>query len=152
MFEQKLLAKVSQTRTKFVKTSRCEWVNPYANFANMKWRKKAGKWLKPWHMGTHLRVLSDLSNEYQHDRVLMVYKNLCMLVFWTKVVSNAGLINVEYESQAPSIYHRIGQPSVFQCKSFTLQYLQLDIKTHTGPNLTNRVKITSNLAFYKCIL
>ena len=26
------------------------------NFANTKWRKKAVKWLKPWHMGTHLRV------------------------------------------------------------------------------------------------
>ena len=27
----------------------------------------------------------ELSNEYQHDRVYMVYKNLCMLVLWTKV-------------------------------------------------------------------
>ena len=27
-----------------------------ANFANTKWRK-AEKWLKPWHMGTHLRSL-----------------------------------------------------------------------------------------------
>ena len=89
----------------------------------------------------------DLSNEYQHDRVLMVYKNLCMLVFLTKVASNAGLINVEYESQAPSIYHRIGQPSVCQCKSFTLQYLHLDIKTHTGPRPINTVKIAINLAF-----
>ena len=25
--------------------------------------------LKPWHMGTHLRVFSKRSNEYQHDRV-----------------------------------------------------------------------------------
>ena len=33
--------------------------------------KKAEKWHKPWHMGTHLRVLSEsyISNEYQHDRV-----------------------------------------------------------------------------------
>ena len=34
--------------------------NPYmlvvANFANTKCRKKAEKWLKPWQMGTHLRV------------------------------------------------------------------------------------------------
>ena len=26
-----------------------------------------------------------LSNEYQHDRVQMVFKNLCILVLWTKV-------------------------------------------------------------------
>ena len=27
----------------------------------------------------------ELSNEYQHDRVKMVFKNLCILVIWTKV-------------------------------------------------------------------
>ena len=30
-----------------------------ANLANTKWSKKPEKWLKPWHMGTHLRVLSE---------------------------------------------------------------------------------------------
>ena len=29
----------------------------------------------------------ELSNEYQHDRVLMVFKNLCVLVLWGKVAS-----------------------------------------------------------------
>ena len=29
----------------------------------------------------------ELSDEYQHDRVLMVIKNLCLLVIWTKVAS-----------------------------------------------------------------
>ena len=29
----------------------------------------------------------DLSNEYQHYRVWMVFKNLCVLVLWTKVAS-----------------------------------------------------------------
>ena len=29
----------------------------------------------------------ELSNEYQHDRVWMVYKYLCICVLWTKVVS-----------------------------------------------------------------
>ena len=29
-----------------------------ANLANTKWCKNPEKWLKPWHMGTHLRVLS----------------------------------------------------------------------------------------------
>ena len=30
-----------------------------ANLANRKWCKKPYKWLKPWQMGTHLRVLSE---------------------------------------------------------------------------------------------
>ena len=30
----------------------------------------------------------ELSNECQHDRVLMVFKNLCILVLWTKVASS----------------------------------------------------------------
>ena len=39
-------------------------------------------------MGTHLRVTQrKLSNEYQHDRVSLVFKNLCILVHWTKVAS-----------------------------------------------------------------
>ena len=29
------------------------------NLANTKWWKIPWKWLKPWHMGTHLRVLSE---------------------------------------------------------------------------------------------
>ena len=30
-----------------------------ANFCITKWCKQAGKWLKPWQIGTHLRVLSE---------------------------------------------------------------------------------------------
>ena len=30
-----------------------------ANLANTKWCKNPKKWLKPWHMGTHLRVFSE---------------------------------------------------------------------------------------------
>ena len=56
-----------------------------ANLANTKWCKKPEKWLRPWHMGTHLRVLSELSNEYQHDRVLIVFKNLWVIVLWMKL-------------------------------------------------------------------
>ena len=29
----------------------------------------------------------ELSNEYQHDRDKMVFKNLCVLMLWTKVAS-----------------------------------------------------------------
>ena len=32
-------------------------------------------------------VQRELSNEYQHDRVWMVFKNLCILVLWTKIAS-----------------------------------------------------------------
>ena len=32
---------------------------PVANLANTKWCKKAEKLRKPWHMGTHLRVLNE---------------------------------------------------------------------------------------------
>ena len=29
----------------------------------------------------------ELSNEYQHDRVMMVFKNICVFALWTKVAS-----------------------------------------------------------------
>ena len=32
-------------------------------------------------------TLRELSNEYQHDRVQTGFKNLCVLVLWTKVAS-----------------------------------------------------------------
>ena len=38
-------------------------------------------------MGIHLSAQRELSNEYQHDRVEMVFKNLCNLVIWMKVAS-----------------------------------------------------------------
>ena len=47
----------------------------------------------------------ELSNEYQHDIVWMIYKNLCILVLWTKVASaleglkwseNSVLMNVSF--------------------------------------------------------
>ena len=31
----------------------------------------------------------ELSNEYQDNRVSMVFKNVCILVGWTKVVASA---------------------------------------------------------------
>ena len=33
------------------------------------------------------RCQQELSNEYQHDRVKMGFKNLCVLVLWMKVAS-----------------------------------------------------------------
>ena len=38
----------------------------------------------------------ELSNEYQHDRVWIVFKNLCICVLWTKVaLALEGLIKVK---------------------------------------------------------
>ena len=55
-----------------------------ANLAYTKWcKRKPVIRLKPWHMGTHLRVLT--------ERYLMntnlVFKNLCVLVLWLNVAS-----------------------------------------------------------------
>ena len=36
-------------------------------------------------MGTHLTTQWEPSNEYQHVRVKMFFKNLYVLVIWTKV-------------------------------------------------------------------
>ena len=33
------------------------------------------------------RAQGELSNEYQHDRVWVVSKSLCIIVLWTKVAS-----------------------------------------------------------------
>ena len=57
-----------------------------ANLANTKWWWKLEKSLKSWHMGTYLMSIQQtLSNEYQHDRVETIFKNLCFLVFSTNV-------------------------------------------------------------------
>ena len=43
------------------------------------------------------RTQSELSNEYQHDRVYIFFKNLCVLVLWTKVASALkGLMPQKY--------------------------------------------------------
>ena len=38
----------------------------------------------------------ELSNEYQHDKVQRIFKNLCILVLWTKVASALEGLNVTY--------------------------------------------------------
>ena len=62
-----------------------------ANLANTKWWKKLRKWLKPWQMGTHMRVLSEsypMSTNMTGFRWFSeVFRNLCILVLWTKVAS-----------------------------------------------------------------
>ena len=47
-------------------------------------------------MGTHLRALGEnFPMNTTHDRVYMFFKNLCILVLWTKVASAfKGLMNI----------------------------------------------------------
>ena len=58
------------------------------HLTNTKWCKKPEKWLKPWYMGTHLRVLSESylmnTNNWQG---LDGFKDVCILVLQTKVAS-----------------------------------------------------------------
>ena len=49
----------------------------------------------------------ELSNEYQHDRVYMVFKNLCVLVLWTKKASALeGLILTALRSLQNKAYQK----------------------------------------------
>ena len=68
-----------------------------ANFANTKWCKKTRKWLKPWHIGTHLRVLSEsylMNTNMTGFGWLSRYR--CILVLWTKVARALEGLKVKY--------------------------------------------------------
>ena len=65
------------------------WVS---NFACTEWCKRAEKWLKPWHMGTDLRVLSE---SYPMNTNMTGF-NLCVLVLWTKVDSTLEGLTLSY--------------------------------------------------------
>ena len=41
----------------------------------------------------------ELSNEYQHNRVYTIYKNLCILVLWTKVASALEGLKIFFAGQ-----------------------------------------------------
>ena len=57
-----------------------------ANLANTKWGKIPEKKTEPLANGYSFESAPrELSNEYQHDRVWMVFKNICICVLWTKV-------------------------------------------------------------------
>ena len=66
-------------------------INPYAVgglFGPYNMMQKAQKSLKPWHMGTHLRVLSEIYPMNTNMReVYMVFKNLCIFELLIKVAS-----------------------------------------------------------------
>ena len=66
-----------------------------ANLANTKWVKKTEEILKPWHMGTHQRVLSEIFPMYTNMTVLEMVCKFCFTVFLTKEASALeGLISI----------------------------------------------------------
>ena len=71
-----------------------------ANFANTK-REKSQKITETLAYGySSESTQRELSNEYQHDRVLMVFKNLCIIVIWTKVASALEGLKQECDYQS----------------------------------------------------
>ena len=61
---------------------------PSFNLANTKWCKKFLKMIENLTYGySSESTQQELSNEYQHDRVQMTFKDLCNLVLWTEVAS-----------------------------------------------------------------
>ena len=66
-------------------------LNPYAAGAQFDYYKMIQKTYKMTETLAHGHSFEstqqELSNEYQHDRVKMVFKSLCVLVLWAKVAS-----------------------------------------------------------------
>ena len=69
----------------------CVFFNPYAVaglFCQYEMMQKCWKIIETLARGYSSEISQwELSNEYQHDRVKMVFKNLCILVLWMKVAS-----------------------------------------------------------------
>ena len=65
-----------------------QWVNPHAprgQFCHYKMMQKITKTLALGYSSESSQP--ELSNEYQHARVKMIFKYLCILVPWTKLAS-----------------------------------------------------------------
>ena len=79
-----------------------------ANLAKTKWCKKPEKWLKPWQMGTHLRVLS---KSFPMNTNMAVFRRFSeIFVLWTKLASALeGLI----KSLKPFIVTKISRSHLF---------------------------------------
>ena len=69
----------------------CIRVNPYAAggyFGRYKIMQKTCKMTETLANGySSESTRQELSNEYQHDRVSMIFKKICILMLWTKVAS-----------------------------------------------------------------
>ena len=109
-----------------------------ANLANTKWCKKAEKLQK--NLACRIVGFSyestqwELSNEYQHDRVKMVFKNLCVLVLWTKVaLALEGLIyRLSLQHQHHMIPRYIFVARVLVSQLSWCHFDTLTLKSHTS--------------------
>ena len=57
-----------------------------ANLANTKYSKNPEKSLKPWHIGTHLRVLREGYPMSTNMTDFRWFSKFCIFLQWTKVV------------------------------------------------------------------
>ena len=65
-----------------------------------------------WKPGTWV-LIWELSNEYQHDRAQIVFKNICILVLWAKVaLASEGLNSLYGEKDICTSMQCIVLPSV----------------------------------------
>ena len=55
----------------------------------------------------------EISNEYQHDRVWMVFKSLCILLLWTKVASALDGHSIFFLSQTYKEMLATNFPEIF---------------------------------------
>ena len=86
--------------------------------------------LAHWHSSESTQW--ELSNEYQRNRVKMVFKNLCILVVWTKVASALEGLN------GWNIWYYM--PLKAQCTLIVLQYMmQLILKQESGISIDLKV-------------
>ena len=88
MQDKDLLLQPSQERKKQAQWYRLTLMLLVANLANTKRYKKKRKITETLANGySSESTRRELSNEYQDDRVSMVFQESCMLVLWTKIVS-----------------------------------------------------------------
>ena len=70
-----------------------------ANLASTKWCKKTEKWLKPWHIGICLRVLSEGYSMNTNMRAVRCFSK----ILWTKVASE-GLYRIHWNATKKNMY------------------------------------------------
>ena len=85
-----------------------------ANLTNTKWCKKLVKLTETIANGySSESTQQELSNEYQHNKVSMVLKNLCIFVLWTKVALALEGITIQQEQWVYS--HRCTGTNISTC-------------------------------------
>ena len=84
----------------------------------------------------------ELSNEYQHDRVQMFFKNLCIPVLWMKVASALeGLILTVDKNSLPILMilcrQKLSQETILMEKCLSEHNLQLSFNYFVNPCIHN---------------